>query len=332
MDGELNTKTEIVMSKEEQARLALQNELPEYVVESFMVTGYDTLQVISKMDTSNSPGNSLEEIEQFISTEFIDDPRFARGITSRSVFKFLPGHRRRIIDFVQQIKFNLSLEEKLNRSKKKMKLCAPATKVKKAKYESEESDEVLNQAKAMAMIRQQITKWQRDQSSSKVRELKENVHFEIKVTLSKDSSNLSPSVLCNGCDASILLGIKGKNILLSNWTRHIVKCAEKQKSSAPKENKIQDFFSHKAMPNKPANPSSESISAPETSKELHDKLPYSRPSHESALTPQTSDALHLSSSSSPSETSTQVPEDLQGENKTTSSDNQVFRKAPPAHC
>ena len=85
--------------------------------------------------------------------------------------------------------------------------------MKKAKYEGEESDEVLNQAKAMAMIRQQITKWQRAQSSSKVRELKENVHFEIKVTLSKDSSNLSPSVLCNGCDTSILLGIKGKNIL-----------------------------------------------------------------------------------------------------------------------
>ena len=142
---------------------------------------------------------------------------------------------------------------------------------------------------------------------------------------------MSQCYICNGCDASILLGIKGKNILLSNWTRHIVKCAEKQKSSAPKENKIQDFFSHKAMPNKPANPSSESISAPETSKELHDKLPHSRPSHESALIPQTSDALHLSSSSSPSETSTQVPEDLQGENRTTSSDNQVFRKAPPAH-
>ena len=33
-----------------------------------------------------------------------------------------------------------------------MKLCAPATKVKKVKYEGEESDEVLNQAKAMAMI------------------------------------------------------------------------------------------------------------------------------------------------------------------------------------
>ena len=105
MNVELNTKTEIVMSKEEQPHLALQNELPEYVVESFMVTGhgYDTLQVISKMDTSNSPENSLEEIEQFISTEFIDDPRFACGITSRSVFKFLLGHCSRKIDFFNKL-------------------------------------------------------------------------------------------------------------------------------------------------------------------------------------------------------------------------------------
>ena len=99
----------------------------------------------------------------------------------------------------------------------------------------------------------------------------------------------------------------------------------------PKKTKYR-IFSHKAMPNKPTNLSSKAISAPETSKELHDKLPHSRPSHESALTPQTSDALHLSSSSSAFESLTPVPEDLQGENKTTSSDDHVFWKAPPAHC
>ena len=106
MDGELNSSmTETIKSKEEEVHLALQNEMPEYIVESLMATGYDTLQVISKMDTSNSPGNSLQEIEEFISTEFLDDPRFARGITNRSVFKFLPAHRKRIIDF-HQIKIN----------------------------------------------------------------------------------------------------------------------------------------------------------------------------------------------------------------------------------
>ena len=36
-------------------------------------------------------------------------------------------------------------------------MCTCYTKVKKAKYENEEPDEVVNQAKAVAMIRQQIT-------------------------------------------------------------------------------------------------------------------------------------------------------------------------------
>ena len=82
------------------------------------------------------------------------------------------------------------------------------------------------------------------------------------------------------------------------------------------------------MPNKPTNPSSESILAPETSKEFHDKLPHSRPSHESALTPQTLDALHLSSSSSASETLTPVPEDLQGEIKQPLLMTRFFGKPP----
>ena len=82
-----------VISKEEKACLALNDELPDYVVESFMATGYDTLEVIAKMDTNRTPGNSLEEVEQYISMEFLEDHRFRRGITSRGNFKFLPGHR-----------------------------------------------------------------------------------------------------------------------------------------------------------------------------------------------------------------------------------------------
>ena len=133
----IESTKEPIKSKEEEAHLALLSELPGYVVESFMATGYDTLKVISKMDTSNSPGNSLEEIEHFISTEFAEDPRFARGNTSKSVFKFLAGHRKRITEFVSQIKSNLEQEEKDKRLKKKrqgdtswIKSCAPATKAK----------------------------------------------------------------------------------------------------------------------------------------------------------------------------------------------------------
>ena len=340
MDGELNSNmTETVKSKEEEARLALQDELPEYVAESFMATGYDTLQVISKMDTSDSPGNSLQELEEFISTELIDDPRFARGITNRSVFKFLPGHRKRIIEFVHQIKFNLN-QEKLKHSKKKKlggssnKSCVPATTVKKARYESEDPDDVVDQVKAMAMIRQQITKWQRTQSSSKLRELRENVHLEIKVALSKDSTKLIPSILCKVCNKSTTLGFKSGNVLLSNWTRHIVQCVEKQKTPTSKESKIQDFFS----PNISRSSSSDYFSAAKPSKVFHDKLSNSIPSCESFPPAETCEVLQdklpnsnsSCETSSDSETLPQTSEDLQVEN-TINSDVQVFRKAPPAH-
>ena len=87
---ELNTEELVVVLKEE-AHLALKKELPDYVVDSFMTTGYDTLQVISRMDTRN-PGNALEEVEQYISTEFIEDPCFQRGVTHCGTFKFLPGY------------------------------------------------------------------------------------------------------------------------------------------------------------------------------------------------------------------------------------------------
>ena len=54
------TEEPIVVSKED--LLPLKSELPDYVVESLMTAGYDTLQVMSKMDTSKNP---LEEVEQW---------------------------------------------------------------------------------------------------------------------------------------------------------------------------------------------------------------------------------------------------------------------------
>ena len=113
--SESNSEELIIVSKEEEARLVLKNELPDYVVKSFMATGYDTLQVISKMDTSRNPGNSLQEVEEFISTEFAGDPHFQRGVTSNGTFKFLPGHRQRIVDFVEANRKKLDQEGKAKR-------------------------------------------------------------------------------------------------------------------------------------------------------------------------------------------------------------------------
>ena len=73
------------MSKEKEALLPLKSEQPDYVVESLMTAGYDTLQIISKMDTTKNPGNSLEEVDNTL-------PRFRCGVTSHGTFKFWPGH------------------------------------------------------------------------------------------------------------------------------------------------------------------------------------------------------------------------------------------------
>ncbi len=45
----------------------MKDALPSYIVKCFTTAGFDTVEVILKMDVSNEPGNSIEEIEQYIS-------------------------------------------------------------------------------------------------------------------------------------------------------------------------------------------------------------------------------------------------------------------------
>ena len=67
--------------------------LPLYVVKCFEVAGFDTLEVIAEMNIGNEPGNSIEQIEHFITDQFPDDPEYQRGksflLVIRSEFKGL---------------------------------------------------------------------------------------------------------------------------------------------------------------------------------------------------------------------------------------------------
>ena len=254
--SEKNSGTEpVTVSREEETLLALKRELPDYVVESFMATGYDTLQVIAKMDTSRNPGNSLEEIEQFISTEFIEDPHFARGITSIHTFKFLPGDRQRIINFISNIRKNLDQEEKAKRlnTKRTATKSNHAQSIKRKKENSDtdvvsnDTGDLLDQAKAVTMVQQQICKWQRSQSSSKIKELKENEHFEINTsTLDHSTSGFCVTISCKMCGHKSTLGFKDHTVLLSNYTRHVNKCIEKADPcpQLPEIVKYKNIFHH----------------------------------------------------------------------------------------
>ena len=87
---------------EGEAHHLLSESLPMYVVKCFTAAGFDTIDVISKMDVSTKPGNSIEQIEQYISTEYPD------YFASKSK-KFPPGHRLRIQQFVDSVKKRVSL-------------------------------------------------------------------------------------------------------------------------------------------------------------------------------------------------------------------------------
>ena len=86
----------------------MKQKLPTYIVQSFLVAGYDTLDAISGMDVTSVPNDSIKMIEDYISSECASDPRFAHGrrkaSSSATVFQFLPGHRQEIVRFVNEIK------------------------------------------------------------------------------------------------------------------------------------------------------------------------------------------------------------------------------------
>ena len=238
MEAEMEKK----LSKEENALVTLNEELPKYVVESFVCSGYDTLPVIAKMNES-----SIEEIEQFITEEFKEDPRFAQRINSKGIFKFLPGHRHRIADFISAIKLKFAQEQTTKRLGKRKRECDEVQKkavLKKHAYSSAQSMQdtlidVPDQKSVFESLRQQVAMWQREPKRAlKLKSLQENKDFEIKVNLSQDSSSMNPSIVCKLCNHKYVLGTVKGRFIISNWTRHVTDCVEKAKAGP----KISTFF------------------------------------------------------------------------------------------
>ena len=86
-----------------------------YVVKCLEIAGFDTLDVIAEMNVGNEPGNSIEQIEQFIAEQFPDDPDYQKGK------KFHPGHQIRIQKFVEEVKQNQSREGQKKASSRRSK-------------------------------------------------------------------------------------------------------------------------------------------------------------------------------------------------------------------
>ena len=108
---------------------ALHLMMPQHVVNCLVSAGFDKLSVLSMMDVSNNKGNSIEEVEDYVSKdhpEWLPNGRFSPGhrlciqmfieeiqkscnpkVTvgkGKRVCEFSPGHRLRIQMFMKRYK------------------------------------------------------------------------------------------------------------------------------------------------------------------------------------------------------------------------------------
>lgn len=151
----------------------MQAKLPKYVVNAFLAAGYDTLEVIADIDEG-----SLQEIEQFISESYPSDPKYLPNacLTGHGL-KFPPGHRKRILKFVEETKNSI-----IRGRKRQNRPSTQRPRVKKSVTDSESSsstgcESTCNQADITSKIRRLIARWERVQKDTQLRELKEHEHL-----------------------------------------------------------------------------------------------------------------------------------------------------------
>lgn len=230
-----------------EAIAVMKAKLPQYIVNCFEAAGYDTLDVIADMDVSDQSGNSLDEIENFINTTFPNNAYYYRDTSANGPLKFPPGHRKRICKFVDGI-----------RSEHRAKLVKPASlsgkrptkedvpvgtaKKKKAQPAEHPEDGVTvrhDQAVIYGNIRRQVVKWQQSQKIHELRKLKEHEQFEVVVVVN-EGSDPNASLTCKMCGHRCALGFKKGTVLISNWTRHVLKCinSPKRHQGQGKENML----------------------------------------------------------------------------------------------
>ena len=79
------------------------------------MTGYDTLEVLAEIN-DESPA----EIEEIVNSDYPNESCFRHQTIPTSaqagVFKFSPGHRKRVMKFVQEVKQVLNTHQKEHES------------------------------------------------------------------------------------------------------------------------------------------------------------------------------------------------------------------------
>ena len=126
--------------------------LPPYIVECFLVSGFDDLDTIAEMNTDNGSKNSVSTIESYIDKRkaYLPQCLGPHHIATLDSFEFPPGHRIRIERFIKNIKCMYGSITKPIQTK------PIQIKSKKRKVERSDNDDI---PIATEEIRKKILKW-----------------------------------------------------------------------------------------------------------------------------------------------------------------------------
>ncbi len=214
----------------------MRDRLPSYVVECFVVSGFDDVESITEMNTNEGPKNSIKIIESYIEKRKTAIKKcLGPNHLPNLPFEFPPGHRIRIQKFVQELKIRHKQKTiepflPLNTTPPGMKRSS-----KKRKIEGDETMIMDSIPFTTNQIRKKIVNWSKINLTS---ELKENEHYTINVSRNAmDSSKLCVTIRCH-CGTAVTLQQKTNGCQpwqISNWTKHYLKCKHYKKSHGKQE-------------------------------------------------------------------------------------------------
>jgi len=214
----------------------MKTELPEYVANCLLVSGYDDLDVLCSMDVSESPQHSIIEVENYINKRYSDNSSYNPMLNHP--FEFPPGHRVRIYNFIQKLKI-LKKDMQKSSVQKRLVPCNEKRASKRAKHDNQidltdDSDPPrITIATVSKQVRTNLRNWISKQTEDCFKQMTEDTNYYLRISPKEQSGFFDVSIRCGKCNVSIRLHQKDSSVCSSpyspyNFTRHIKSCFLKE--------------------------------------------------------------------------------------------------------
>ena len=198
----------------------MQKPLPRYVV-NCLQAGYDELEVVALMDTTEGETSSISKIEKYIEKQHKSNTEVLPSYPSESFsslsFEFPPGHHIRICNFVEEVK--QLYRDKLSSSKPvSTEQVRSATAAIRLKVMAQPEDQFpLTVDEITSQVHENIRKWIEQQKLMALHSLKQGKHYFVNVSNHGNGQN-SVVVNCVYLSHISLLTPPQQTLPNSNWT------------------------------------------------------------------------------------------------------------------